>query len=88
MTAVAKVGTQPNSAWAPRDAAALAAVGRGRVAVVDVDITRAEPVAALGVHVAGGCGRGEGGAHHVTRVDELTLKSNVHTGFRFDDFVK
>ena len=38
--AVAKVGEQPNTAWAPRDPAALAAIGAGKIGVVDVRITR------------------------------------------------
>ena len=43
--AVAKVGEQPNVAWAPRDATALAAVGAARVPVVDVKISRVDAVA-------------------------------------------
>ena len=43
--ALGKAGTQPNVAWAPRDMAALAAMGRQKAAVVDVDITRLEPAA-------------------------------------------
>ena len=43
--AVAKVGEQPNVAWAPRDAAALAAVGTAKVPAVDVKITRVEALA-------------------------------------------
>ena len=42
--AVAKVGEQPNTAWAPRDPAALAAIGAGKIGVVDVRITRLHPV--------------------------------------------
>lgn len=38
--AVAKVGEQPNTAWAPRDPAALAAIGAGKIGVVEVRITR------------------------------------------------
>lgn len=41
--AVAKVGEQPNTAWAPRDPAALAAIGAGKIGVVEVRITRLEP---------------------------------------------
>ena len=43
--AVAKAGEQPNVAWAPRDAATLAAVGTAKVPVVDVRIVRAGGVA-------------------------------------------
>jgi hypothetical protein len=47
--AVAKVGADPNTAWAPRDPAALAAlaaVGAVKVPVVDVRVTRVDSVAA------------------------------------------
>lgn len=50
--AVAKVGEQPNTAWAPRDAVALAAVG-GKVPSVDVKITRVDAVAAPAVAAPG-----------------------------------
>ena len=41
--AVAKVGEHPNTAWAPRDPAALAAIGAGKIGIVDVRVTRLEP---------------------------------------------
>jgi hypothetical protein len=44
--AVAKVGEQPNTAWAPRNPAALAAVGAGKVGHVEVSIERFVPAAA------------------------------------------
>ena len=43
--AVAKVGQDPNTAWAPRDPAALAAVGAVRVPVVEVRVSRVDAVA-------------------------------------------
>ena len=43
--AVVKVGQQPNTAWAPRDPAALAALGAVRVPVVEVRVTRVDAVA-------------------------------------------
>ncbi len=43
--AVAKAGEQPNAAWAPRDPAALAAIGAGKVGVVDLQVVRIEAVA-------------------------------------------
>ena len=47
--AVAKVGEQPNTAWAARNPAALAAVGAARVPVVDVHVTRVDSAAAPAV---------------------------------------
>jgi hypothetical protein len=43
--AVAKVGEHPNTAWAPRNPAALAAVGAGKVGHVEVSIERFVPAA-------------------------------------------
>jgi hypothetical protein len=47
--AVAKVGEQPNTAWAARNPVALAAVGATKVPVVEVSTTRveAEPAPAV-----------------------------------------
>ena len=47
--AVAKFGDQPNTAWAPRNPAALAAIGAGTVPTVDVRVTRSDPTGAPAV---------------------------------------